>query len=402
MGFATNSTTLPVLVSKGCLIISDELNHSSIRFGSRLSGAFVRMFKHNDMKDLEKLLREVISQGQPRTHRPWKKILVVVEGLYSMEGTICNLPGLVELRRKYKFYLYVDEAHSIGALGPHGRGVCDYFGIDPAQVDICMGTFTKSFGAAGGYIAADKSIIDVLRTTNHGQLYSEPMSPVVLQQIDTSMSIIMGEDGTELGKLHLRRLAFNCRYLANGLRQLGFIVYGHQDSPIVPLLIFQPGKMHRFSIDMLERNIAVVVVGYPATPLISSRARFCVSAAHTKEDLDRVLYHVNEVGEALGLKISSGKKHTMEEVMKLGDTLFADDAKRLAEREAEEKAAVTTTKANGFKYSNGSIEKTKADVTIHAVPTRLATATNGHANANGHGNVHGNANGTVFSTPIAV
>lgn len=102
MGFATNSTTLPALVNKGCLVISDELNHASIRFGVRLSGASVRWFKHNDMQALEVLLREVISQGQPRTHRPWKKILIVVEGLYSMEGSLVDLPTLMELKRRYK------------------------------------------------------------------------------------------------------------------------------------------------------------------------------------------------------------------------------------------------------------------------------------------------------------
>jgi len=102
MGFATNSAYIPALVGKGCLVISDEFNHASIRFGTRLSGANVRMFKHNDMKSLENLLREVISQGQPKTHRPWKKILVLVEGLYSMEGTMVNLPSIVELKKKYK------------------------------------------------------------------------------------------------------------------------------------------------------------------------------------------------------------------------------------------------------------------------------------------------------------
>lgn len=101
-GFATNSTNLPALVSKGCLVISDELNHSSIRFGARLSGAMVRQYKHNDMDDLEGLLRECVSQGQPRTHRPWKKILIVVEGLYSMEGTLVDLPRILELKDIYK------------------------------------------------------------------------------------------------------------------------------------------------------------------------------------------------------------------------------------------------------------------------------------------------------------
>lgn len=102
MGFATNSTNIPALVGRGCLVISDELNHASIRTGVRISGAQVRMYKHNDMRELEKLLREVISQGQPKTHRPWKKILVVVEGLFSMEGTFCNLPALIELKKRYK------------------------------------------------------------------------------------------------------------------------------------------------------------------------------------------------------------------------------------------------------------------------------------------------------------
>ena len=102
MGFATNSTTIPALVRKGCLVISDEFNHASIRVGIRLSGAVVRTFKHNDMKDLEKLLRECISQGQPRTHRPWKKILLVVEGLYSMEGSLANIPVIMELKKRYK------------------------------------------------------------------------------------------------------------------------------------------------------------------------------------------------------------------------------------------------------------------------------------------------------------
>jgi serine palmitoyltransferase len=95
------------------------------------------------------VLRDAIAQGQPRTHRPWRKILLVIEGLYSMEGTICNLPPMLALKEKYKFYIYLDEAHSIGALGPNGRGVCDYFGIDPREIDILMGTFTKSFGASG-------------------------------------------------------------------------------------------------------------------------------------------------------------------------------------------------------------------------------------------------------------
>lgn len=306
MGFVTNATVFPALVGKGCLMISDQLNHSSIRFGARVSGAVIDMFKHNDMTDLERLLRERISQGQPRTHRPWRKILVAVEGLYSMEGTLCNLPGLIALKKRYKFNLYVDEAHSIGALGPKGRGVCDYFGIDTKDIDILMGTFTKSFGANGGYIASSKAIIDKIRVLNAGTIYGESPAPAVMAQISSSLRIIAGDLVPGQGEERLQRLAFNSRYLRLGLKRLGFIIYGHDDSPIIPLLLYHPAKIPAFSHEMLKRKIAVVVVGYPATPLISSRARFCVSAAHTKDDLDRLLAAVDQAGEVLQLKFSSG------------------------------------------------------------------------------------------------
>ncbi|KAG6827554.1 hypothetical protein H0H92_011305 [Tricholoma furcatifolium] len=369
MGFATNSAFIPALVSKGCLVISDELNHASIRFGTRLSGADIRIFKHNDMDSLEALLREVISQGQTRTHRPWKKILVIVEGLFSMEGTLTNLPVLLKLKEKYKFYLFIDEAHSIGALGPHGRGVADYFGVDPRKIDILMGTFTKSFGAAGGYISGNKTLIDRLRIHGHLGPYAEAMTPPVLTQIIASMASIMGIaipntpvdaspaaimqyqqqqaqlKGRELvhpgpappsalphwitlpthlasgaeGKERIRRLAFNAKYLHRGLKKLGFITYGHHCSPIVPLLLFNPGKMCMFHRMMKDRQtpIIVVVVAYPATPLVTSRVRFCVSAAHTKEDIDTVLRACDEVGDVLDLKhgLPKGERWSIDKVI---------------------------------------------------------------------------------------
>ncbi|KAJ3076087.1 serine palmitoyltransferase component [Podochytrium sp. JEL0797] len=303
MGFATNSTTIPSFVSKGSLIISDELNHSSLVFGARVSGAGIRVFKHNDMEDLEQVLRDAISQGQPRTHRPWKKILVVVEGLYSMEGNICNLPGIVALRNKYKFYLYLDEAHSVGAMGPNGRGICDYYGIDPSNVDILMGTFTKSFGAAGGYLAASKRVIDHVRFTSHSNIYAESITAPVLQQIITSTRIVMGEESGNDGRRRIQQLARNSKYFNSELRRMGFIVYG-VDSPVVPLLLCHPAKIPAFSREMLKRGVAVVVVGYPATPIITSRVRFCISAAHTMEDIKWALEQISEVGDLLMLKVS--------------------------------------------------------------------------------------------------
>lgn len=158
MGFATNALNLPALLSPGSLVLSDEKNHASIILGLRLSGATIKVFKHNNVEDLEKVLRENIINGNSKTGKPWKKIMIIVEGVFSMEGSIVRLPEIVALKKKYKAFLYLDEAHSIGAMGPHGGGALDYFGVDPADVDILMGTFTKSFGSAGGYIAGSKVI----------------------------------------------------------------------------------------------------------------------------------------------------------------------------------------------------------------------------------------------------
>jgi len=204
MGFATNSMNIPTLVGKGCLIMSDELNHASLILGSRLSGATIRVFKHNNMPDLDRKLREAVVYGQPRTRRPWKKILIVVEGVYSMEGSIVKLRDIIALKKKYKTYLYLDEAHSIGALGPGGRGVVEYWGCDPHDVDIMMGTFTKAFSSAGGYIAGTKKLIDYLRIHSHSACYASSMPSCVIQQILSSMTIIMGRDGTDEGE---RRIA---------------------------------------------------------------------------------------------------------------------------------------------------------------------------------------------------
>uniref|UniRef100_A0A673K7A9 serine C-palmitoyltransferase n=1 Tax=Sinocyclocheilus rhinocerous TaxID=307959 RepID=A0A673K7A9_9TELE len=310
MGFATNSMNIPALTGKGCLILSDELNHASLVLGARLSGSTIRVFKHNNMQSLEKLLRDAIVHGQPRTHRPWKKILILVEGIYSMEGSIVRLPEVIALKKKYEAYLYLDEAHSIGALGPRGRGVVDYFGLDPSDVDIMMGTFTKSFGAAGGYIGGKKELIDYLRLHSHSAIHATSMSPPITQQIITSMKCIMGEDGTTLGELC--QLSENTTYFRRRLHEMGFIIYGNNDSPVVPLMLYMPAKIGAFGREMLKRNIGTVVVGFPATPIIESRARFCVSAAHTREMLDKALNAISEVGDLLQLKYSRKNRHGSE------------------------------------------------------------------------------------------
>lgn len=307
MGFATNSMNMPSLVGKGCLILSDELNHASLVLGSRLSGASIRTFKHNNMIDLEKKLKTAVVEGQPRRNRPWRKILIVIEGVYSMEGSIVRLPEVIQLKKKYKAYLYLDEAHSIGALGNSGRGVIDYYGLDPNDVDIFMGTFTKSFGSAGGYIAGNKRLINHLRLHSHASVYSCTMSPPVTQQIISSMRIIMGKDGTDEGKKRIEQLKWNTRYFRQRLIEKGFIIYGNDDSPVVPLLVFFPTKLASLNRMCMEKGLGIVVVGFPATPIIESRARLCLSAAHTKETLDRAIEILDECGDMFLLKYSRKK-----------------------------------------------------------------------------------------------
>eukprot|EP01087_Luapelamoeba_hula_P007610 TRINITY_DN1858_c0_g1_i1.p1 TRINITY_DN1858_c0_g1~~TRINITY_DN1858_c0_g1_i1.p1 ORF type:complete len:544 (-),score=60.95 TRINITY_DN1858_c0_g1_i1:56-1687(-) len=302
MGYATNSTSIPGLIGKGGLIISDQLNHASIIMGCRSSGAKIKTFLHNDPQDLEKVLRQSIVEGQPRTHRPWKKILIVVEGIYSMEGEICPLPEIIAIKKKYKAYLYVDEAHSIGALGNHARGVCDYWDVDPSDVDILMGTFTKSFGAVGGYIASSREVISYLRQTSFGNLYSTSMSAPCAQMIISAFDVITGRDGTDDGARRIAALRDNSNYFRNRLREEGFRILGSPDSPIIPLLLYHPAKIALFSRECLKAQIAVVVVGFPATTLLASRARFCLSSDHTRESLEEAIQCISRIGDKLMLK----------------------------------------------------------------------------------------------------
>lgn len=302
MGFATNSLTLPALVGKGSLIISDSLNHCSIIAGARASGAGIKVFQHNVPENLEQVLRTAIAEGQPRTHRPWRKVLIVVEGIYSMEGEICRLAEIVEIKKRYKAYLFLDEAHSIGALGRTGRGVCEVAGVDPADVDVLMGTFTKSFGSCGGYIAGSRSLISHLSLVSPGHLYATSLAPPAAQQILSSVKLLMGEDGSNRGRLKLHQLRLNCNWFRSELQRMGLEVLGDEDSPVMPIMIYHPGKIAAFSRECLKRQVAVVVVGFPATPLLLGRARICISAAHSKADLQYALKVLEEVADLVGLK----------------------------------------------------------------------------------------------------
>lgn len=311
MGFATNSAFLPVLAGKGTLLVSDALNHSSIVAGVRGSGAKVKVFDHNDPQALDALLRASIAEGQPRTGRPWKKVIIIIEGIYSMEGELAKLRQIVEVKKKYKAYLYLDEAHSIGALGAGGRGVCEAAGVDTADVDIMMGTFTKSFGSCGGYIAGDKALIDFLRAECPANLYATAMSAPAVEMVLSALHVMRGDDGSNRGKTKIAQLRDNANYFRAKLLDQGYNVLGDWDSPVMPIMIFNPAKLPAASREMFRRGVAVVVVGFPATPLLTARMRVCISASHSREDLDFALEMFEDLADDCALRYADKENNAV-------------------------------------------------------------------------------------------
>ncbi len=296
MGFGTNTWTLSILLDKETLVLSDQYNHTSIISGIKLSGAYVIIFEHNNIRDLKKKLVHHIIQGQPGTHRSWKRVFVIVEGIFSMEGSIPDLVRLINLKKKYKFYIYIDEAHSLGAIGKSGRGVCDYREVDPADIDIIIGTFSKSFCASGGFVAASQNIIDYIRNNSPAMKHIEQFNPLIAHSVYDIIEEI-SKDTRRLKRLHR-----NTRYMRKQLVKLGFEILGNKNSPVIPILISSPGKLNKFYELCISMGLATVIVGYPATPVLKSRVRLCISAAYTKKDLRHALKIINHAGSICGVK----------------------------------------------------------------------------------------------------
>ncbi|AEO98267.1 serine palmitoyltransferase [Emiliania huxleyi virus 201] len=299
MGFATNTSVIPVLLTDGVdpknvLVLSDSFNHASIVEGIRLSGAKVKVFKHNNALDLEDILLRETSCCN------WDKIVVFVEGIYSMEGDFCNLNEIVQVKTKYGAHLYLDEAHSIGATGPTGRGVAEHFNINTSNIDVMMGTFTKSFGSVGGYVCASQPVINCIRATATACVYSPGMSHAAVMQALVTLEILIA------GSKKPMQLRENANYFRKCLMEMKYPVLGDVDSPIIPFLIERPDKLVEFSRKCLARGVAIVIVGYPATPFLESRARFCISSEHTREQLDYVLMVIDETSRELKLRKVSG------------------------------------------------------------------------------------------------
>lgn len=329
MGFGTNFRGIPTLFGKGALAVSDSINHSSLVNGVRSSGASVRVWTHGKYDELESILHDAIVLGQnPKgPYVPYSRIVIIVEGVYSMEGEIIDLKRVVAIKKKYKCLLFVDEAHSIGALGRTGRGVCEHCGVPPRDVDVLMGTFTKSFGSIGGYIAADKRVIDWMRHHSTIALHCDSLAAPCTQQIISVLHVLLGKSGNDLGRKRLQQLRENCRFLRQGLIDLDLVVMGDDASPVIPVMVYNLGLLAPLSRRCLERGVAIVVVGYPATPLLMSRIRFCVSACHTREDLQYVLDVMREVTEDFDIAFNKGfKKRLLAHIRSLSQLSIGSQA----------------------------------------------------------------------------
>lgn len=269
-GFSVNAGVIAMVVGRNDYIICDDRDHASIVDGRRLSFAKPLRYKHNDMKDLEKVL-----QGLP--HEAVK--LIVVDGVFSMEGDLCNLPKIVELKHKYNCSIMVDEAHGIGVFGRQGRGVCDHFGLTD-EVDLIMGTFSKSMASIGGFIAADSDTINFLRHTCRTYIFSASNTPAATAAALEALHIIKSEPE------RIENLWKVTEYALKRFKEEGFEI-GETESPIIPLYVRDPEKTFVVTAVAFERGVFINPVIPPACAPQDTLVRYALMATHTKEQVER-------------------------------------------------------------------------------------------------------------------
>lgn len=270
-GHTTNVSTIGHLFGKNDLIIHDALSHNSIMQGCMLSGATALAFPHNDYVALESILGE-------RRHR-YNRVLIVIEGVYSTDGDIPELPKFIELKKRYKTFLMVDEAHSIGVLGEHGRGIGELFGVNPADVDLWMGTFSKSFASCGGYIAGCKEVVEYLKYTAPGFVYSVGMSPANTAAALAALRLLEAEP-ERVTRLHERAKLF-----LDLARQRGLNTGTSAGSPVIPIIVGETYKCIKLSQALFDRGINVQPLGAPSVPEGTARLRFFVTSTHTEAQI---------------------------------------------------------------------------------------------------------------------
>jgi 8-amino-7-oxononanoate synthase len=270
-GHATNVTTIGHLFGQDDLIVHDAFIHNSALEGCKLSGSRRISFPHNDWEALDEILR-----NQRRQH---KRVLVVIEGVYSMDGDIPDLPKFVEIKKRHKVFLMVDEAHSIGVLGKHGRGIGEYFGIDPTDVDLWMGTLSKSFASCGGYIAGSKALVEYLKYTSPGFVYSVGMSPPNAAAALAAIRVLKSEPQ------RVAHLYEGSRLFLELCRERGLDTGMSQNTPIVPIIVGNSWQCLQLSQALFKRGINVQPIIYPAVQDNAARLRFFISCTHTVEQI---------------------------------------------------------------------------------------------------------------------
>ena len=277
-GFSVNAGVLAVVVGRGDYIICDDRDHASIVDGRRLSFARQLHYKHNDMEDLENLLKGLPQEAVK---------LIVVDGVFSMEGDLANLPKIVELKHKYNCSIMVDEAHGIGVFGDHGRGVCDHFGLTD-EVDLIMGTFSKSMASIGGFIAADADTINYLRHTCRTYIFSASNTPAATAAALEALHILQQEPE------RIEKLWDVTRYALKRFREEGFEI-GETESPIIPLYIHDVEKTLVAVAKAFEYGVFINPVIPPACAPQDTLVRFALMATHTKDEVERAVNILKKV-----------------------------------------------------------------------------------------------------------
>ena len=283
-GHATNVTTISHLFGQNDLILHDSLSHNSIFQGCLLSGATIIAFPHNDWEALDKLLRD-------RRHR-YKRVLIAIEGVYSTDGDIPDLPKFIEIKKHYKAFLMVDEAHSIGTIGKHGRGISEYFGINPSNIDLWMGTLSKSFASCGGYIAGSKALVEYLKYTSPGFVYSVGISPPDTASVLAAIRLLKREPERVAQLQEKSRLFLQCA------RERGLNTGMSKDSPVIPIIVGESIKSVMLSQSLFKRGINVPFMFYPSVPQNAARLRFFITCNHTEE---QILFTIDALAEELSL-----------------------------------------------------------------------------------------------------
>ncbi len=286
-GYVTNMCTIASLFGKDDLVLIDKYDHQSIYDGCILSGSTWLRFNHNDLQELAVILEQNVKK--------FKRILIVVDAVYSMDGDIADMPKIISLAKKYKAFTMVDEAHSLGVLGEHGKGISEYFDLKKDSIDIQMGTLSKAIPAIGGYVAGKKEMIDYLRYSSHGFVFSAALPPSVCATAIAAFEVIETDQ-----KMHMQ-LKKNIDYFLSGVKKLGFNTLLSKDTAIIPVMIGEDVKTFRFAKKCNKLGVFVCPIVYPAVPKDAGRLRCCVMATHTKKDLDTVLKVFEKVGKDLGV-----------------------------------------------------------------------------------------------------